>query len=233
MTQPHGHEGGEWLDREQKYPRWKERIKRRIVTVSYAGIIDAAIPHLSDQPPHTLLKTDLWADSLGDPTVRLNGRFQIYGVDLSARVCKAAHQNGNRKGLAVARSDILHLPYADGTFSMIADISTLDHIQPPNVPRVIGEYKRVLKPAGILLLCVDQRLSLAWELYRKSLPYRAWSWLPSQLRRLIEDSGLETLESRYTNTPLDLISRRIRLRAPAQLLAPMAQYYTISARKPK
>jgi SAM-dependent methyltransferase len=55
--------------------------------------------------------------------------------------------------LNLRHGDIRHLEgFANEGFDVVLDLSTLDHIQPKNVPKALGSYRRVLKRNGILLL---------------------------------------------------------------------------------
>lgn len=57
-------------------------------------------------------------------------------------------------GFNVIEGDIRKLPFADKTFDLILDLSTLDHIKPEEVPQTLDGYKRVLKQSGyVLLIC--------------------------------------------------------------------------------
>jgi methyltransferase family protein len=65
--------------------------------------------------------------------------------------------------LEVRRGDIRTLAdIPGGAFDVLLDLSTLDHIQPRDVPRALASYRRVLRENGILLLVfwasVDPRL---------------------------------------------------------------------------
>lgn len=49
---------------------------------------------------------------------------------------------------------ILSIPFEAGTFGLVADFSTLDHVAPAVAPTALREYFRVLRSDGILLLFV-------------------------------------------------------------------------------
>jgi len=60
--------------------------------------------------------------------------------------------------------DLDHLPYEDNTFSLIYSSHTLEYFDSEEVIKVLTEWKRVLKPGGILRLSVPNFKTLA-ELY--------------------------------------------------------------------
>lgn len=57
-------------------------------------------------------------------------------------------------GYDVVQGDIRNLPFGDGEFNLLLDLSTLDHIKPEEVAKTLDGYVRVLEPGGkILLVC--------------------------------------------------------------------------------
>jgi len=228
----------EWkkADPSQTYSSWKRELKRRIIRVVYSKMLDRAISYLVRPNPYKLLKTDLWADCLGDTTAkRLSGAFDIYGIDVSLRACAAARwANSGNSAFNVLRADIHNLPFRANTFELVADISTLDHVEPGQAGEVIMEYARVLKTSGVLLLCADSNLSLPWLMYRRTLPYPVWSWSPSHVRRIVAATCLKILRTHFVNTPLDLLDgpmSRLSHSMWSAIFSPLAQYYMIIARK--
>lgn len=102
-----------------------------------------------------LLKTDLWnegieyqRDILGQYQDCEN--FNLYGMDISLVVCYYA--KSRIKNLHAIQGDIRNLPFEDEFFDIILDLSTLDHIPEDKVPKVLQQYKRVLKKDSILVL---------------------------------------------------------------------------------
>ena len=57
-----------------------------------------------------------------------------------------------KKYLSLSRADARNLPFADGSFSSVISISTLEHIR--GVEKAIKEAYRVLKPGGIIAITV-------------------------------------------------------------------------------
>lgn len=54
--------------------------------------------------------------------------------------------------LNIVQGDIRELPFRRQEFDLIIDLSTIDHIPPKDIPQVVNEYDRVLKPGGKILL---------------------------------------------------------------------------------
>lgn len=119
----------------------------------------------------SLLKTDLWnegieyeRDILGEYENFKN--LDIYGIDISRLTCLQA--KSRLKKTHVSRGHICTLPFKSNFFSIILDLSTLDHVDEKQALIVLREYSRVLRKNGILVLvfwhksfCV--RNILKWE----------------------------------------------------------------------
>ena len=90
----------------------------------------------------------------GTNFLELSTRFDsIYGLDI--------HQYGGaikeiftREGIDVLLSEgsILEPPYEDNFFDAILAISILEHLQPADLPRVMAQASRLLRPGGILII---------------------------------------------------------------------------------
>jgi len=102
-----------------------------------------------------LLKVDLWnegieveRDVLG--LYERSSLFDLFGIDISNFVCSSAKRR--LKNVHIIQTDIRKLPFRDGSFDIILDLSTLDHIPLSQVQDVLSEYSRVLKKKGVLVL---------------------------------------------------------------------------------
>jgi len=102
------------------------------------------------------------------------------------------------------------MPYEDDKFDAVYIASTLELFDTPDIPRVLMEIKRVLKPSG--RLCVA---SLTKEGREGSLFLRFYEWLhqrvpkyascrPIYVRKSVEDTGYE-----ITNTDEFVIAKLV------------------------
>ena len=88
---------------------------------------------------------------------------RVVGLDCQAsRVQDAVEYLQGSQDLCVA--DGLHLPFPADAFDVAVSIHVLEHVLPED--RMIGEYRRILKPGGTLLISVPNDRSLG------ILPYR-------------------------------------------------------------
>ena len=54
--------------------------------------------------------------------------------------------------LSIIRGDLRRPPFQDGSFDLILDLSSIDHIPPEDLEASLGEYSRILRKEGKLLL---------------------------------------------------------------------------------
>lgn len=212
------------------YSPWKKTLKRIVVSNLYRTLMEGTIEYADDVK--WLLRTDLWLECLGmNDLVRGVEGIDFCGIDISAGICLSAKPIIPDS----AQASIVKLPFKSDTFDVIIDISTIDHIRHPQVPSVMEEYARVLRPKGVLLLCTDSKLSFPWEMYRRILlKYPAYSWMPKQLRSVVSANHFEILEEFFGNTFLDSLFRLLLQQNDSRFYAIfsiIAQYYVIFARK--
>jgi SAM-dependent methyltransferase len=93
------------------------------------------------------LKTDCYNEGFGRPVVT-NSKTKLLEYN-QEHINKAKEQNPL---LDITKGDIRHLPFKDGQFDLLLDLSTLDHILPSQIDETLKGYARVLKPKGVFLL---------------------------------------------------------------------------------
>ena len=86
-----------------------------------------------------------WTDALADDPAR-----QVLGVDGSARFLESARRRF--PGLDFVRADLAALPLASASVGGILSWYSIIHTAPPDLPAIFGEFARVLRPGGSVLL---------------------------------------------------------------------------------
>jgi len=182
---------------------------------SYLNAIAIAFRH-ADTRGLCALKTDLWnegvetsKDILG--VLERNRNLSLFGVDISKVVCYLARRR--LKNTEIIRADIKSMPFRDGSFDIILDLSTIDHVPPHQVPIVVREYRRALKKSALILLVFwyeSALLKLIRTLFKlKNL--RNWPhqyYLPvKQTKALLLGEGFDTLGGYCTMTLLSELGR--------------------------
>lgn len=127
--------------------------------LSYRLAVEMGLALVERTPP-AVLKTDLWNECLGGSRDILGhldarGSSRLFGLDISHAVC--AGGRSRVPGAHVVQADITALPFRTGSLDAVVDLSTLDHLSEAGVAQAIGEYRRVLRDRGVLLVVFWQR----------------------------------------------------------------------------
>jgi SAM-dependent methyltransferase len=192
------------------------------------------------------LKTDLFDEAVGrgicaDASSQVPG---VLGMDLSLDV--ALRARAGTPGLVTAAADVRTLPFADGAFTTVLSISTLDHFESTaEITASLREIRRVLSPGGVLLLTLDNpanpkiqlRNALPWAVLRRTgvVPYFVGKSVgPRRLRRELAVAGFTVLEvGAIVHCPrvLAVTVSRLRIfsnpRARRRLLAVLERFETL------
>jgi len=118
-----------------------------------------------------ILKTDLREEAFGDDEVLFSLPVvgcEIYGIDISSTVVKAAAQKGPFPSLKFITADVCKLPFPDEYFDIILSNSTLDHFTAhEDFITALSELKRVLKPSGRLIITLNNKHNINFRILLK------------------------------------------------------------------
>jgi len=117
------------------------------------------------------------------------------GIDASARFVAAARERYPQ--LRITHGDLAELPFADDSFDGILAWYSLIHTPPADLPPILRELARVLRPGGSLLLgFFDGPARTPFD----HAVTTAWFWSPDALRVVLEPEGftVETVTTRAT-----------------------------------
>jgi ubiquinone/menaquinone biosynthesis C-methylase UbiE len=118
--------------------------------VVYRPPQDAVLRALRDAPVRAVLDVGC---GTGQLAARLRGEFpcaQVVGCDFSRGMLRAARARDGRT--AWVQGDAGCLPFADGTFDAVVSTEAFHWFPDPR--RALAEFRRVLRPAGRLLLAL-------------------------------------------------------------------------------
>ena len=98
----------------------------------------------------------------------------VFGIDLTPEIIKISKQKLNNRGilnLKLEEGDARNLTYKNNYFDAVYISSTLELLDIPDLPVVLKEIKRVLKPKG--KLCT---VNTSKENCEKSFGVRIYEW---------------------------------------------------------
>jgi ubiquinone/menaquinone biosynthesis C-methylase UbiE len=97
---------------------------------------------------------------------------KVYGIDIADAMCASAEENLKKAGLAdraeLTCGDGLRLAYSTGTQDAVFMSFTLELFDTPEIPLVLAECKRVLRPCGriaVVGMSKDEGHGIIFDLY--------------------------------------------------------------------
>lgn len=133
----------------------------------------------------------------------------VYGVELSPKMLAKAQQVVKAVGytnINLQVADTHHLPFPDGMFDVLYNSYMFDLLPLADIPIVLAEFRRVLKPTGRLVLVnmskQDDTGINAYERLYSRLPPRLVSYLllgcrPVLLQNLVVAAGFQHVAREY------------------------------------
>ncbi len=127
-----------------------------------------------------------------------NPGWQLHGLDFSALALEHTRKRGFNH---LIQGSVDAIPSPDGSFDAIVSLDVLYH-QAVNETKALGEFSRILKPGGILILnlpafdCLTGSHDVAVEGARR--------YTDDQVRKLLEDHDFEIDSLHYWNAWLFL-----------------------------
>ncbi|MCB0166732.1 MAG: methyltransferase domain-containing protein [Anaerolineae bacterium] len=122
-----------------------------------------------------------------------------FGLDRSAVMLKLAY---SRTGAPLSQADARRLPYASASVDRLFSSYMLDLLAAPDLPGVLAEFRRVLKPGGRMVLVsltegVDWRSRVlvgAWKTAFRLNPIWCGGCRPVQLAALVQHTGFASVQ---------------------------------------
>ena len=112
----------------------------------------------------------------------------VWGVDLSAGMMAVARRRLQAAGIAarvtLETGDAAHLPFAAAAFDLVFMSFTLELFDTPEIPQVLAECARVLRPGGRLGVVALDLPARPGRLARAAL--RSYEWAHRRLPTLVD-----------------------------------------------
>jgi len=138
------------------------------------------------------------------------GYFKEYGLDVTAidaaeKMVEEAKKNV--KGIKFKKMDMTKTDFKDNTFDGIWSAASLVHNDKKNIPKILGELKRVLKDEGVLYISVkegDGEEIKKEEKYNNEPRPFVYYTLP-EIEDMVKQAGFQILNSKFVD---DMLKRK-------------------------
>lgn len=142
---------------------------------------------------------------------------KVYGIDISSGMLEVAKRKLRKTGLTgkaeLYCGDAANLPYHDHAFDAVFSSFTMELFDTPEIPKVLGEIRRVLKPGGrlgVISTSKENGKSIVLRIYEWA--HRKWpryvDCRPIYVERSLMDAGYEIKSKekvRLMGLPLEIV----------------------------
>lgn len=144
---------------------------------------------------------------------------RVFGIDLSDRMLEESQKLCQNAGLSdrteLTQGDAAHLPYDDASLDGVFTSFTLELFDTPEIPVVLAEIRRVLKPGGRLVVVSVSKegdpgvVLRIFEWTHKHFP-NLMDCRPIHTKRAVEDAGFEVQQTRIEDmwVPVEIVLAR-------------------------
>ena len=130
----------------------------------------------------------------------VGGEGKVYGIDISSGMLEVSRRRLKKAGLLdrveLYRGNALKMPYEDDKFDAVFMSFALELFDTPEIPKVLGEIKRVLNPngrLGVVSMLKEDRDSILLRLYEwthKKFP-KYVDCRPIYVEQSLKDAGFK------------------------------------------
>lgn len=201
------------------YSRWYGAIasplerKPRMIGLEKAGLRPKdKVLEVAVGPGHTFVEI----------LARIDRKTTVFGVDLTPEMLDRTRRRAEKAGysnMELREADARHLSFPDNTFDVLYNSFMLDLIPLADLPVVLREFHRVLKPGGRLALVNmskrDGGSRSLWESFyvrtpRKWVPYLYGGCRPVLMQDPVKSAGFEQVEREYVDhvIPSEVVTAR-------------------------
>jgi len=120
---------------------------------------------------------------------------RVSGLDLSTAMVDLARSF--HPGMTFQQGDMLHLPFADESLAGLIAFYSIIHFDQSELDAVFAEMRRVLEPAGLLLVSFHigretRHFDALWEI---KVDVDFHFFMPGDIRAMLSAAGMDVLEA--------------------------------------
>jgi demethylmenaquinone methyltransferase/2-methoxy-6-polyprenyl-1,4-benzoquinol methylase len=144
------------------------------------------------------------ATGLGDTFLEMLKRVEpantVYGIDLSSAMLEKTRKRAVKNGYPnfdLREGDARDLPFADETFDVVYNSFMLDLVPLADLPVVLGEFHRVMKADGRLVLVNLSKRDASPVFYEKLyrwMPYLLGGCRPVLMESCVREAGFAQVQ---------------------------------------
>ena len=146
---------------------------------------------------------------LFEKILQLNPTGRNEGIDLTEEMlsrARARAQKSGASGYALKVGDAYHLQYSDNSFDVVLNNYMFDLIPEKDFVAVLGEFKRVLRKGGRIVLVNMTKgsrwFNAVWERLYKTRPSLLGGCRGIELKPYLEEVGFERIRREYVSQML-------------------------------
>lgn len=146
-----------WLSEQQASTL--ARLLRNESDMAYRRRVRTMLRYLAPRPGQTILDCGTGMGFYARAINRLFPACRVVGIDADPRALAFARDHVGSQ-TALARCDILHLPFGEGSFDAVIMSEVLEHLE--DDLQGLRQVHRVLRPGGVLAVTVPYARYPAW-----------------------------------------------------------------------
>ncbi len=120
---------------------------------------------------------------------------KVYAIDVSKSAVRQSQRKYARKNLKFEIGDITNLNFYDKTFDLIAAFETIEHVKDYNW--AISEFRRVLKPGGLLILSTPNKKVYSPGTRKPFYPFHFKEFTLEELKSLLSDFKIKQILGQF------------------------------------
>jgi demethylmenaquinone methyltransferase/2-methoxy-6-polyprenyl-1,4-benzoquinol methylase len=180
---------------ERAAARWDHLMRRMRYPAAYRTMLRSALAAYALPPGRSrlaVLDCGTGSGALASAFARVSPvPLELEAIDCCNGMLDQARDRFRRDGMAasLSKSDVRRMPFADAAFDVVLAAHVLEHLCDPEV--AMAEMMRVLRPGGIVILCLTRRTLPGLYVHLK---WRTRLYAPEDARALLGMAGLAEVQ---------------------------------------